>query len=78
MLTSLLSELASVTSLYNSVSALTFQNLVPFRTCTNISISDLTAFAAVGASLLCQSLSILPATFTALLTLPLQGKEQDG
>lgn len=60
-----------------SVSALIFQSLLPFQTCKNISISDLTAFAAVGASLLCRSVSVLPATFTALLTLPLKGKEQD-
>lgn len=74
MLISLLSELASVMSLYNS--ALTFQKLPPFRICKNISISDLTAFAAVGVLLFCQAVPVLPATFTALLTLPLQGKEQ--
>lgn len=44
---------------------------------TSLSISDLAAFTAVGVSLVCQSVSILPATFTALLTLPLQGKEPE-
>lgn len=74
---SLLSGRAFLTSLYNSVSALAFQSLLPFQTCKNISISDLTAFAAVGASMLFQSVSILPATCTALLTLHLQGKDWD-
>lgn len=54
-----------------------FKIFCHFGLAKNIFISDLTAFAAVGASLLCQSISILPAKFTALLTLLLQGKEQD-
>lgn len=57
---------------------LVFQNLLPFWTCKNTSVSDLTVFAAVGATLFCQSVSLLPATFTDVLTLPLQGKEQAG
>lgn len=73
MLIRLLSELASVKSLYNSANALKFQNLLPFWTCKNISILGLTAFATVEASLFCQSASILPAAFTVLLTLFIQG-----
>lgn len=77
MLIRLVSVLASVKSLYNSANALKFQNLLPFWTCKIISVLGSTAFATVGASLLCQSASILPAAFNALLALSLQGEEQD-
>lgn len=71
----LLTELASAISLYNSVMHFYFK-IFCHSGLAKTSLSQIWLLLQLWEPQGC--ISVLPATFTALLTLPLQGKAQDG